>query len=320
MSKNVVDCVIEHKYPIGLIPSRRQVDFNGGYVNKWNTKEFSSYVKSKNSNVLLCRDHGGEGQGQTPDDGYESYFCDSEYFDLIHIDPFKSSSNLSEAAKKTVDNIKYCHAKNNSMFYEVGTEQAIFKYEPDELKDFLIFLQKNLTEEQFNKIKYVVIQSGTGLDLSTRTNIGNFNNTRLLRFIDVVKSFNFLSKEHNGDYLIDSGGIEMRFANGLDAINIAPEFGQIESNYYLNECKSNKQTFDKLYNLCYNSEKWKKWLKDSTNVSESQMIMTCCHYILSDKVFIEEVKSLFPEADSIIQKKISSQLKLLYEQTKNYCV
>ena len=43
MSKNVVDCVIKHsqKNLIGLIPSRRQVDYCGGYVNNWNTKQFS---------------------------------------------------------------------------------------------------------------------------------------------------------------------------------------------------------------------------------------------------------------------------------------
>ena len=40
MSKNVVDCVIDHSKQnlIGLIPSRRQVDWCGGYVNRWNTE------------------------------------------------------------------------------------------------------------------------------------------------------------------------------------------------------------------------------------------------------------------------------------------
>ena len=45
MSKNVVDAVIEFNSPsIGFIPSRRQIDFIGGYVNNWTTKEFSNYV------------------------------------------------------------------------------------------------------------------------------------------------------------------------------------------------------------------------------------------------------------------------------------
>ena len=54
MSKNVVDVAIrisdKHNLPLTLIASRRQIDSNeffGGYVNNWNTKSFSDYVKLK---------------------------------------------------------------------------------------------------------------------------------------------------------------------------------------------------------------------------------------------------------------------------------
>ena len=44
MSKNVVDAVLEFTEEtgnkIGFIPSRRQVEYNGGYVNKWTTDSF----------------------------------------------------------------------------------------------------------------------------------------------------------------------------------------------------------------------------------------------------------------------------------------
>jgi len=37
MSKNIVDCIIEYNRGngniFGLIPSRRQIDYNSGYVN-----------------------------------------------------------------------------------------------------------------------------------------------------------------------------------------------------------------------------------------------------------------------------------------------
>ena len=54
MSKNCVDATIEianeKKVPIMIIASRRQIDskeLGGGYVNNWNTRKFSSYVKKK---------------------------------------------------------------------------------------------------------------------------------------------------------------------------------------------------------------------------------------------------------------------------------
>ena len=322
MSKNVVDCVIKHGqlHSIGLIPSRRQVDFSGGYVNGWNIETFSSYVKKKNSLVLLCRDHGGAEQGQVSDDGNKSFRTDSQYLDLIHIDPFRVSDSIYTAAEKTLHSINYIHSINPNMMYEVGTEEAIFKYEPEDLLWFLEFLRFSLSKEQFNKIKYAVVQSGTRLDLATRTNIGNYNNTRLENFIEVVKSFNLMSKEHNGDYLTDSFDVEVRFASGLDAINIAPEYGQIESEFYLEMCSRDNALFEQLYKICYNSGKWKKWISDVSRVSKSQIIMTCCHYILSDKSFIDNIKSHFPNADKLIQKRITSKLKLLNEQTKDYCI
>ena len=57
MSKNVVDAILEFceetDNQIGLIPSRRQVEYNGGYANNWTTETFSKYankllLKSKN--------------------------------------------------------------------------------------------------------------------------------------------------------------------------------------------------------------------------------------------------------------------------------
>ena len=44
MSLNIVDAIIDfcekEDFSIGLIPSRRQVENTGGYVNEWTTKEF----------------------------------------------------------------------------------------------------------------------------------------------------------------------------------------------------------------------------------------------------------------------------------------
>ena len=54
MSLNCIDATIElaeeHKSPLMMIASRRQIDaeqFGGGYVNNWSTETFSRYVKKK---------------------------------------------------------------------------------------------------------------------------------------------------------------------------------------------------------------------------------------------------------------------------------
>ena len=64
MSKNVVDSIIEFTEEtgnkVGFIPSRRQIDYNGGYVNNWTTKQFAEYV---NGRGVIEREHGGARQG-----------------------------------------------------------------------------------------------------------------------------------------------------------------------------------------------------------------------------------------------------------------
>ncbi len=57
ISKNVVDSIIEFcnetGNKIGLIPSRRQVEWDGGYVNNWTTHIFSDYINRKTNNIIL---------------------------------------------------------------------------------------------------------------------------------------------------------------------------------------------------------------------------------------------------------------------------
>ena len=56
------------------------------------------------------------------------------------------------------------------MVYEIGTEQSIRKFESEELDRFIFDLKYELqSDELFNKIKYVVIQSGTSLLGNTQT-------------------------------------------------------------------------------------------------------------------------------------------------------
>ena len=73
--------------------------------------------------------------------------------------------------------------------------------------------------------------------------------------IEVCKIFGVKSKEHNGDYL-SSEEIKQRFDCGLDALNIAPEFGQIETLCYLETI----QDIEEWYKICYESKRWEKWV------------------------------------------------------------
>lgn len=315
MSLNIVNACIEYvnEYDCHLmfIPSRRQVDYLGGYVNNWTTETFSKHVRNKTTNILLKRDHGGPGQGLYNDDGLISLNHDSNYFDAIHIDPWKIVNSFKEGCEYTKKMIDYCFDINHNIIYEVGTEQSIFKYESSQLEELLNYLKVNLHVKKFEQIKFAVIQSGTSLRETKNT--GSYDKQRLLEMICVCKKYNLISKEHNGDYL-PIFLIKEKFNCGLDTINIAPEFGQIETKTYLNEIK-NKNMFETFFNICYESKKWEKWVDASFNPYENkeQLINICGHYVLSNRDFIEKIKNnLRMDIDVVIRENIKEKLQELY--------
>jgi len=181
-SKNSVDVLIDFslknpEFNITFIPSRRQIDYNSGYVNNWNTSSFSEYVKSKNPNIKIERDHGGPGQGYNMDDGYESLKEDCKYFDIIHIDPWKKYQKLEDGMRWTAEMITFCYNINDKIEFEIGTEEAIRPFNIEELEVLILYLKTNLICEIYNQIKFLVIQSGTRL--LEGKNIGVFDEEKL---------------------------------------------------------------------------------------------------------------------------------------------
>lgn len=307
MSKNIVDAAIELDIPLGFCASRRQVEFDGGYVNNWSTKIFTNYVKRKTKKIVLVRDHGGPNQGQKNDDGTESFKHDVKHFNIIHIDPWKKFRSIEEGIHKTAAYIKICHDMQSNCLYEVGTEQSIFKISSKELFDFLEGLHNELGHYRFKKILYVVIQSGTSLEEDTNT--GEYDSSKLKRMIDVCNYFSVLSKEHNGDYLsIDL--IKEKFSLGLDAINIAPEFGVIETLCVLNRI-DNEDVLTQFHSICVESGKWKKWVSDDFDPfkDKKKLIRICGHYLFSDPKFKALMrKKIFHGIKSEIKLKVQERI------------
>ena len=307
MSKKVVDAVISHNETennqIGFIPSRRQIECTGGYVNNWTTEEFSSYVDNR---ALIERDHGGLGQGHTDDDGYQSFEVDANNLDIIHVDPWKKLPAYEDGLTKTIDYINFIYDINPSVKFEVGTEEAIRYFNSKELEQLIQDLEKQLDPQIFDNILYAVVQSGVGLDLGAQKNTGTFSKDRLQEMVAVCHKFNLRSKEHNGDYLTHEG-IRERFSSGLDSLNIAPEFGQIETACYLDAIED----IDKWFNICYESKRWEKWVKKEfiPHENKKELIRICGHYVLSHPEFL----NLKPNIDTVIQTTLEKKLKELFK-------
>ena len=301
MSKLITDSVIElNSDKFGLLPTRRQIDWDGGYVNGWNTKDFYEYVRSKSS-IVLERDHAGPLQGNDFDSGYISYTHDSDLFDIIHIDPWRIMDlSLLEGSQKTANAIKYLYYLNPNIKYEIGTEQSIWYFSAKALKEFLKNVIFEISPVQFNNIEYVVIQSGVKLDLVNRKNIGVYDDDRLKSMIEVVKLYGKKCKEHNGDYLSNEE-LDLRFECGVDSINIGPEIAQIQTLTYLDHMSD--EQIDDFYEICFQSKKWEKWVDEQFDIDDKRkMIQVCGHYCFH----LYDLPKIDDEIKENIKKKLNS--------------
>lgn len=304
MTKNVTDAILEFSEEtdnlIGFIPSRRQVEWDGGYVNNWTTQQFAEYVDGR---LPIKRDHSGPGQGYTDDDGFKSLKEDCKYLDYIHIDPWKKYPNYEDGLEWTLKMIEFCYELNPNIQYEIGTEQAIREFNVDELDTLVSDINKRLPFQIFKKITHLVIQSGTSL--KGNVNTGEYNSERLEGMVEVASKWGLISKEHNGDY-IPTELIKEKMSAGLDSINIAPEFGLIETISYI---ESNID-IDKFWKICYDSNRWVKWVDDSFDPinQKEDLIKICGHYVLSHPDFI----SIKPNIDDVIKQNVKKKLYELY--------
>lgn len=273
MSKNIVDAVLQlNRTDIGFLPSRRQVDYHGGYVG-WTTEQFSNYVAGR---VRIERDHGGAGQGAVSDDGRDSYKADASCFNLIHVDPWKICTSKEQGLEKTLEDVLFINSINPNCHFEVGTEQAIFPLSSDDLFWFVDQLKKTLPNDIFQKIEYVVIQSGVGLDVVREINTGQFNLKKLQGDIEVCRYFGKKSKEHNGDFLTQQQR-SVRFQHGLSSINIGPELSVFENGVYLQHFTPEQLLLAD--EICYASGLWKKWVTPEHDLSAAGSYFKICgHY------------------------------------------
>ena len=310
MTENIIDAVIEYSNETGIlfgfVPSRRQIEWDGGYTG-FTTHNFINYVRDNSEHIIIERDHAGIGQGKELDNGMLSILKDAEdNIDLIHIDPWKIYKNYDDGLRETLDTINFILHINDNINFEVGTEEAILKFSSIGLYRLLKDLKNNLGD-YFSKIKYAVIQSGTSLQGTKNT--GEFNLNRLKEMVEVCNEFGVMSKEHNGDYL-SKKEIQLRFDNGLNAINIAPEIGVFETKLLLDHINNNED-FETIFNICVNGGNWRKWVPYNfiPELNKRELIKICGHYHnieikkftkIDDKFIIVKIKEYLDELANII--------------------
>ena len=303
----------EKDFPLMFIASRNQVDadeLGGGYVCNWDQKRFAEAIaqvaKENNFDGLyyLCRDHGGPWQrdnertAHLPEKeamelGKKSYKYDLENgFDLLHIDPTKDPYivgkviDMNVNINRTIELIETAENERKAMglpsvSYEVGTEETNGGLTSSEnYEAFIKKLNEKLDEKNLPHPAFIVGNTGTLTRLTE--NVGHVDPASCKNLSAIAKKYHVGLKEHNGDYL-DDVILLQHPAWGVTAMNVAPEFGTVETQAYLKLSEVEDSLYaeglisDKsnialvLTTEAVKSGRWKKWMvdgKDKLSIKE----------------------------------------------------
>lgn len=354
MSKTLIKASMllakDKDFPLMFIASRNQVDSNelgGGYVCNWDQKGFAQAIEEVANEInfdglyYLCRDHGGPWQrdnernahlpeAEAMELGKQSYLADLlNGFDLLHIDPTKDpyvvgkSIEMDVVINRTIELIEYVENERKErnlppISYEVGTEETNGGLTSQESYDK--FIEKLTTELENRNLPlpcFIVGQTGTLTRLTE--NVGHFDAKTSKKLADIAKKYGVGLKEHNGDYLDDAILLEHPTL-GITAMNVAPEYGTVETQAYLklieveNELykdgliteKSNLENV--LKEEAVKSGRWKKWMVDGKDKLSFEEIMDDAklinliteisgHYTFNNDSVKAEIQNLFNNLD-----------------------
>ena len=331
MSKNCVDATIDlanaHNILIMLIASRRQIDsieFGGGYVNNWDTKNFSEYVNfhDKRGRVLLARDHGGPWQNSKEvearlslrdalNSAKQSFAADIDAgFQVIHIDTsvdIHGDVTVDEGLERLFELYEFCskysEKKEKSVIFEIGTEeQSGSTNSPTDLEFTIKRIIEFCDHNHFRKPTFVVIQAGTRV--MEMRNVGTFESPlrvelevpaeiQLPKMIEICNKYGVLMKEHNTDYLSNEA-LRWHPRLGIHAANVAPEFGVCETKALVKiglDYGMNSEV-DELLRISFESRKWEKWMIPESKATDFEKALIAGHYVFSQTEFISIVERI----------------------------
>ena len=323
MSSETIEAVYRyshfHRKQMMLIASKNQIDYTGGYVNSWTTKEYCSTLnelrnKYNYSQVINCRDHCGPGFNGNFDvkDTFDTIKTDIENdFDLIHIDFCHYEGSNKNRLRESKKAIEFCKSLNENILIEIGTDENLGdKFALNSLDDIENEIDYFST---FSKPEFFVVQTGS---LVMEINqVGSFNADFSKEISAIIKDKGLKFKEHNADYLSSS---EISKRKGIvDAMNIAPQFGVLQTSLVLNKCLAYGINYDDWANVIIQNKKWKKWLYKNTEENKFLCINIAGHYHFS----CDEYKRIIDEInkhEDITETIIESLMEVIEHYENNF--
>ena len=293
---NILDAVIEYDIEnpnrTGIITSRNQIEskkYGSSYLFD-NKSKFVKYVKRKNKNIKICRDHGGIFKNNfekrlTYKNAYknslDSIIEDADLkFNYIHLDPENFKKRFIESEHFINNLIK----TNKKILLEFGEEKKMLNLDKKKYMNDLHFFSK------FEKnSKYIL--SYTKSYIRNGKNYIKFNTKDNNFILNEAKKFKLNIKDHNCDFL-SKINLKKKVKLKIKNFNIAPELSFLENEYLLNISKKFKliNEFNSFANFVVKNNKWKEWA--NKNVNKNLKFKLSAHYFYKTNYYDKLLKKL----------------------------
>jgi len=312
MSNEVIEAVFRYSHKFGvqlmLICSRNQVDADHGYV--FTTPQYTEYIDHlrrsyPQANVVICRDHCGPGFGLKPehdlDQTRRTIRCDLENgFDLIHLDLCHMQVEHDQKIRLTTELMQFALGINPNVMFEIGTDENVGVTETDTGK---IVAGVRACQQVATPVFYVV---QTGSLVREAHNTGTFDANAVGEMYRAISGCGVKLKEHNADYLSRE---QLELRRGIvDAVNIAPQLGVVQTNYILSQALLYGIDTQPFVDEVTEGGRWKKWVNASHALQQMLVVLVAGHYHFNGPAYKELADQL--------SKEISVREGIIHEVTK----
>ena len=263
---------------------------------------------------MLCRDHSGPYMGNNESHlsekdalvrSLESIYADiAAGFDIIHIDCSACKGDVYEATDYLLRRAQeYAVSLNRKIIFEVGTEENCG--EASDLKKFESDLQFILDIVQ---PEFVVGQ--TGSLVKEMEQVGSFRVKHVEEMVRIAHVYGVKFKEHNADY-IQAHELKMRADAGVDAINIAPQLGVLQTKTVVDAAKEVNagEVLRHFLQRSLRSNKWEKWIYQQPSDYEKSLIAG--HYIYASDEYQSLIDHVRKRID--IDKRIHNAIRTVLD-------
>lgn len=304
VSLEAVDAAIEYsartQVPLMLIASRNQVEcaeLGGGYVGGMAPSDLVTYVRQRScGGVFVCRDHGGpylrdDEAALPPEEAVERALLSLDHdvragFQLVHLDCGRYPGDRRELLGQLTDLVTGTAAQlGRHVGIEVGTEDN--DGVPHDVGKFTEDVHAALS---CTTPDFVVGQTGSLVRETFQ--VGYFDLPRVRELVAVAHSLGVAFKEHNCDYS-GPGDIEVRALAGVDAINIGPELGVLQTTTVIRLAQAHglEAELAAFLTAARQSGRWRKW-RYAARPSAWRQSIIAGHYVFDSDPYLELVGRL----------------------------